>query len=692
MRTSLTTDKIRSLISKTEIFIILFILLLFTIPLSFLQSKRVLGRASDTALIYQLVENTATRGVPYTQANSSARAARPLWTMPPQEICDSPLTPPAQREVNQLELHTYFFLYLIAPLNWFIPVEILIPTLTVLSFLLMLGITYFMLRERNVSIIGAILFCLLVSVHPAWSDGLFGQPYVDRFFMPLGILFVFLLTREKTNLWAILLVGILSCLIIERIGIILGAFTLAYAWLNSSQPRNRRIIFSIMAFAFIGYSFVMVKYWVVNEDNTNLMGQILDPYYLINRFQSLAFQQRIYPFLLFNLFFLGIFSLIDPRLLLLVLVVIAPNIIGNIGGAELTGWFTHYHSHYFPLLVGVSALGFAQLSNQLYQKQQSWILYLATTFLIILSASAYPYQIDSNQKRFSLAYLQENAWLKSSQMLTDYYRQGEDSYLGWQINFHQQLQAAIPENSIITSIEDYYPSLYTKREIHYYPLAIDTADYAILGLEWNPDSGTLLYRGAVSYLGPQAQRELDQCLNTRLAKAGYDLNNPILIGLNTAILKRYDNRAEIPPAGGLLINPGFEEMSHGQPTGWLANNSPSIDLSGTQSHTGQAAIQLKGDNNAYYQTVAVAAGVRYIFGYHARTDQDEQFARLQIDWLNDQGQLLASDTKDVRVTARWQRYMMIAIAPPAANQAAIYAAVNDQENWVWFDDFVFRQY
>jgi hypothetical protein len=41
-----------------------------------------------------------------------------------------------------------------------------------------------------------------------------------------------------------------------------------------------------------------------------------------------------------------------------------PNIVGNIGGAEKTGWLTHYHSYYFPILSFSAAVGFVNIYNK----------------------------------------------------------------------------------------------------------------------------------------------------------------------------------------------------------------------------------------------------------------------------------------------------------------------------------------
>ena len=64
------------------------------------------------------------------------------------------------------------------------------------------------------------------------------------------------------------------------------------------------------------------------------------------------------------------------------------------------------------------------------------------------------------------------------------------------------------------------PSLYGRRTIHFYPLGLNSADYAIL--PYTRDSfGNMRLYGAVSYRGPEATNALDGCLNKRIIAAGY---------------------------------------------------------------------------------------------------------------------------------------------------------------------------
>ena len=84
--------------------------------------------------------------------------------------------------------------------------------------------------------------------------------------------------------------------------------------------------------------------------------------------------------------------------------------------------------------------------------------------------------------------------------------------------------AAVPLGAKVTTLEVFMPKLRNINSIYFYPLGIDVADYAIL-IRAAREDGPSYYTGAVSYLVGEAQK-VDVCLNDRLKKAGYNLEQP----------------------------------------------------------------------------------------------------------------------------------------------------------------------
>jgi hypothetical protein len=140
------------------------------------------------------------------------------------------------------------------------------------------------------------------------------------------------------------------------------------------------------------------------------------------------------------------------------------------------------------------------------------------------------------------------------------------------------------------------------------------------------------------------------------------------------------------PAGGwpnLMANPGFEEGM----TGWSALGSPSVGDNPSRAATGKAAVLVTADSQLVHR-VPVRSGAFYSLSHANRADEHDQSARLQIDWLDDRGELISESTAVVPAAADWKRRSMTVESPAGAATAAVYATA-DPSSRVWLDDFTF---
>ena len=58
-------------------------------------------------------------------------------------------------------------------------------------------------------------------------------------------------------------------------------------------------------------------------------------------------------------------SFVNWRFGILALASMLPNLMVTVGGAEKTGFTTHYHAGYIPFLVGFAAVGYSSLINKI---------------------------------------------------------------------------------------------------------------------------------------------------------------------------------------------------------------------------------------------------------------------------------------------------------------------------------------
>jgi hypothetical protein len=218
-----------------------------------------------------------------------------------------------------------------------------------------------------------------------------------------------------------------------------------------------------------------------------------------------------------------------------------PNILGSVGGAEKSGWLTHYHTMYFPFLIWAAAEGYAKLSRwseklgphpmlshaALGAITISLALALATTVL----APSYK-QI----KYFSWIYLNQQPLFQAAVELPEFI--GTNATRPRNKDYAALIKANVRPGSFVTTPEGYMPSLYKWSNLAYYPDGLAEADYAIVTMVSNAN-GSPVYGGQVCYLGTVEAAKQNLCLTERMRLAGYDLNNPVKIGNSgMALLKR----------------------------------------------------------------------------------------------------------------------------------------------------------
>jgi hypothetical protein len=140
----------------------------------------------------------------------------------------------------------------------------------------------------------------------------------------------------------------------------------------------------------------------------------------------------------------------------------------------------------------------------------------------------------------------------------------------------------------------------------------------------------------------------------------------------------------------LLSNAGFEELdAAGRPAGWAAYGNPVVDTSGPMAHEGQNAARADASSGFTF-TRPVEPGSLYTLGHWTRADQDGQFARLQVNWLGVNGQILAASIEVVPVTREWTYHEFSATVPNRTTLANVYVSVHETST-VWFDDVRFIQ-
>jgi hypothetical protein len=203
----------------------------------------------------------------------------------------------------------------------------------------------------------------ILVINPIFFQSILGQTYIDRlFFGPAIYILIRMLDQRKLS-FNDSAIAFLTILISERAALYLGiTIILSLIFFRARDLKSDR---KVQLLALMGISGVCwYLFW-------NSFFARSDYYAAINlegmlaNFNSAMFGPReplLVELLLVLLPFL-IFISTNIYLSILSVALILPNILFNIGGAELVGFSTHYHSGYSPLVFTLAAFGYVNLSR-----------------------------------------------------------------------------------------------------------------------------------------------------------------------------------------------------------------------------------------------------------------------------------------------------------------------------------------
>lgn len=426
--------------------------------------------------------------------------------------------------------HAYFIMYPLAEFARIFSSRAVLLFSFVASFVGMLVLAYLVLRRENVPALGAVAFCLLIVAQPAWTDGLlWGQFYPDRLFLFLGLLVMVLCAKTvannvpaKNRARLILLGASVVCASInERSAIVPGLFMILYALLYWKKPGGDRYFKMALGAALLCYGLFIVKMLIPSDGD---YGSFFPTSWhrLVAETHAPAFWPMVELFLLVNIPLL-LLAVFEWRAAVIVAFLMLPNIFGNIGGAEKVGWATHYPSFYFTPLVWAGLTGYGAFCRKFKAVNQRAaplaVIAVFLGFLAMLNPSSYqPFSVGRANVQLSFW----PAFLNQARMF--FFQSVDRAALAQSV---AALQQAIPDGSVVSSVEAGMPHLYRARTIEYFPMDIDHADYAVLSA--TTIDGKTTFSGTINYNTPQERQQVDDLVLARMKHDGYDLAHPVLL-------------------------------------------------------------------------------------------------------------------------------------------------------------------
>lgn len=464
------------------------------------------GQGGDTTFATQILYNFRhTLAMDSTFARSIMDSFDHVWYQSAEQVCSNSL------DVQNLTVpwgHFYFVMYLFVPLVKIFDVQMLVAVSHSGIYIAVLFFTYVLARKKKFSILNSILLTTLVSQHPLWDAGIHGQFYFNRFFLPFSALILLILESDRMKYKTVFL--FIACLLAlstnEIYGISIFIILFSYMWIYSKW--NTKTIGMAILFLFMSVLLLfLIQLNVGKATQTSYLratfggGIETTVKQLISSFQDPNTMQ----FISVNILFLGILACFNVRLAVPFVLIILPNILVGIGGAEKIGWSTHYHMSYFVPIIWLSVLGLQSLRK--HPHIQSGVIIL----VILVSSFINPLDLSISRKpNFVL-----KRWIQRIQY--------EISHEKTSLLFRRQLREAVQGGSV-SAPEAVVYNLYD-HDIYYYPVNLDKVDTVILRYDETKSGDERYYSINYGHQDPK----LDACIRERMKRNGFDFSNPTIV-------------------------------------------------------------------------------------------------------------------------------------------------------------------
>ncbi|OFV94777.1 MAG: hypothetical protein A3F68_12645 [Acidobacteria bacterium RIFCSPLOWO2_12_FULL_54_10] len=196
--------------------------------------------------------------------------------------------------------------------------------------------------------------------------------------------------------------------------------------------------------------------------------------------------------------------------------------------------------------------------------------------------------------------------------------------------------------------------------------------------------------GVNYFLVNQTGGYADEFVNPVLTPEFMEGHLKIIYAGSALLFSVEDRPVQVTFGSELMNNRGFEKPLDGAIAEWQTEGYPLIDSTGNNSYEGMTAVRTFG-RNLLEQQVPVQSGKLYLLRHHNRAAQPGQFALLQINWLDQAGNIADFNIRAVPAETEWRSFAMAAMAPANASRAIIYAST-EGDSEVWFDNFSFIEF
>lgn len=366
-------------------------------------------------------------------------------------------------------LHSYLVVYLFAAIHNITGINsvILSSYINGIATFAIFYYIYLISRKYKLSKIESIAIVLACAFFTPLIGAISGQFYYDRLFIPIALLGFYYSSFYEGKLKNIILIIILifASSISERSALMMGVFIILLNIINKSTRDYKIIFLSIIPVIYYIYwnKYIQSGIYLNNTSLPQLIHNFTMLFKLDGEYSALS---RKFLFTILPLLATSLFS---KRFFYICLIFIIPNLVISVGGAEKTGYVTHYHTFYIPILIIGTIMGYANIKFII--KSKFTIIFL----LIIIALNSY----SSVGKLFVVSPTLTHSLLSDSRLLitNSDIRSSSDN----RVKLFSELMWGINTKSTISASEFIMPILVNLnyKNIRYFPIGIYDSDYVI---------------------------------------------------------------------------------------------------------------------------------------------------------------------------------------------------------------------
>jgi hypothetical protein len=474
-----------------------------------LYAYNIRNQLADGAFAAQILFNFKSQlWMSSTLVSSILEAMKTLWYKPAEVVCAAPLT--FIPDSKPLTFHLYVIGYLLIPVARVLQPDVLIAMLHALVYTSVPALAYLLARRVGINMKNSALLALCTVIHPLWHDGLFGQFYFNRLFIPLCATMLLLLNGASRRWLLIAIFGLLAASTAEIYGLVLAVLLVSIA-IVEQRDRMRMVVLAtaLGGSAVAGLAFTQISGGSSSTQDgvvASAVGSGVEGF-VRSRLNALSVPGTG-TLIILNMAAFGLVGLGSIPHLGVGLLQLLPNLLVSVGGAEKTGWATHYHVGYWPIMIWVAALGAARI--------HAWSRTILSALLLTSIVLVVAVDPESGVLRRPVM----PPVFTLPQRAVEYLQVAPR-----ELAYRDEMRRMFEAGDTISGPE---PALYNlvDHPLYYYPLNIDTADRVIFVFDQTQE-GLKRFR-SINY-GHQDE-SLDSCIVERMRRRGFDFDRPGLVG------------------------------------------------------------------------------------------------------------------------------------------------------------------